>query len=1228
VLATGLFPAPLRAADDDEKRALHITAQAFDSPPRVVLSWTGKFIPSAPSRLLESVGIYRREVGTRDYTFVGSVTDPAQLSFTDTTITPGTLYEYLGLQYELENVSWYFPVPYSYNGRTASGVDVPLNDSPGTLLLLVDETVAPAISGALEVYRRNLIGAGWKPIVVQVARDTNSPGTFGPPALTSDPRPTKQIITNTLTANPDLKGVVLIGHVTMPFTGNESPDLHGQRAMASDAYYADINEVWQDTVAHTPDLQPHNSPGDLRWDTKVLEGRELMVGRIDMAALPAFAESETNLLSRYFRKNHLHRHAYVEAERKALYTSSYPLMAPTLQNMTSYLGYDSLLDGKSADWGTLTAGTSYLFAAAGTHGGYDNTLGIRTSNMAQNDYNVTFATAGASYMMETWRPNSALRGLIAGPAYGIGSIVSHGYYGDISFPTFSMGRPLGEVMVGQVADYRFFWFPPERGEVFDDRFGSVLHNLQGDPAVTLYATKAPGNLLASASGAHAILNWTASAADNLVGYHVYRSSGWDAPFARLTTNPVTALTFTDTTARTGAVLYMVRAVNLETRGTGTYFAASQGIFAPLSLDGTSNTPPTANPQTVSVNEDTPAPVILTGNDSDPLEFFVVTRPAHGRLDGDGANLVYTPDPDFFGTDSFTIIANDGYLDSAPATITMNVGSVNDAPVWSETPRAVTAFRHPATPSDFPLATDVSDIDSDPLTFRIVTPPTKGTASISGSTLLYRPNDTATGTDTLAIVANDGTVDTAPKTVTITIATDLALTSNLRAWWKFNESSGTSAADSAGTFPATLTAGTTFAPSGGIFGGALRTAGANQAAGVATQVFGTSRVGTGAISVWFKPADKDNNTRNQIVAEMGNGNGSTGLTLFIRNGSLFVHAQTDGNVSTSDTLSATAITNDAWHHLVLSFDMVDNVRYPEVLSAYLNGALIGRLPGMSFFKLSQPHGMGNRSGNAYIPGNRIAVSADAWFDGWVDDVRAYSVPLRAPQVVALAAEGGITPPATNELPNAVATVSPTSGYAPLTVTWNGSGSSDPDGTIASHAWSFSEGGTATGTSVQRTYPTAGSYSATLTVTDNLGATRSTTVNLNVLVGTTTRGTSIPWLISQFGTAPDYDVLDLLDHDGDGSAAWLEFRAGTDPKSAIDAFRITSIEPHSNGTITLHWRGSSAHGVNTPFRVMGSPTLAPDSWQPRSGDLPRAADGNNTFTDTPPADTDFFYLIEIP
>src|SRR5262249_8427288 len=79
---------------------------------------------------------------------------------------------------------------------------------------------------------------------------------------------------------------------------------------------------------------------------------------------------------------------------------------------------------------------------------------------------------------------------------------------------------------------------------------------------------------------------------------------------------------------------------------------------------------------------------------------------------------------------------------------------------------------------------------------------------------------------------------------------------------------------------------------------------------------------------------------------------------------------------------------------------------------------------------------------------------------------------------------------------VITASPTSGVAPLAVSFSGANSTDSGGTITSYAWNFGDGSTGSGVTVSHTYTNGGAFTATLTVTDNLGASASTTQGITV------------------------------------------------------------------------------------------------------------------------------------
>jgi chitodextrinase len=82
------------------------------------------------------------------------------------------------------------------------------------------------------------------------------------------------------------------------------------------------------------------------------------------------------------------------------------------------------------------------------------------------------------------------------------------------------------------------------------------------------------------------------------------------------------------------------------------------------------------------------------------------------------------------------------------------------------------------------------------------------------------------------------------------------------------------------------------------------------------------------------------------------------------------------------------------------------------------------------------------------------------------------------------------------PTASFTADPASGKAPLRVSFNGTYSNDPDGTIDSYIWDFGDGSTGSGETTSHEYTSAGTYTVTLTVTDNDGATDTTTATITV------------------------------------------------------------------------------------------------------------------------------------
>lgn len=181
--------------------------------------------------------------------------------------------------------------------------------------------------------------------------------------------------------------------------------------------------------------------------------------------------------------------------------------------------------------------------------------------------------------------------------------------------------------------------------------------------------------------------------------------------------------------------------------------------------GTPNTPPVADSQSVATNEDTALGVTLTGWDPDgnPITFKIITQPGHGTLSGTNANLTYTPALNYNGSDVFTFAANDGRIDSAIATVTVTVVSVNDAP----TALANVANTTVDTPVVINALANDSDVDGDVLTIVAVSDPTSGTVTFTATQITYTPNTGFAGGDAFTYTVSDGHGGEANAQVTVT-----------------------------------------------------------------------------------------------------------------------------------------------------------------------------------------------------------------------------------------------------------------------------------------------------------------------------------------------------------------------------------------------------------------------------------------------------------------------------
>ena len=179
-------------------------------------------------------------------------------------------------------------------------------------------------------------------------------------------------------------------------------------------------------------------------------------------------------------------------------------------------------------------------------------------------------------------------------------------------------------------------------------------------------------------------------------------------------------------------------------------------------------PPVANNDNAIVDEDAQVNVPVLGNDDDPngdtLAIDSFGQASNGTVTQNNDVLIYTPDADFNGSDSFNYTINDGNGNTDTATVFVTINAVNDNPVANNDSGS--------TDEDVPVIVDLvgndSDIDGDSLTIDSFTQPTNGVVTDNGDgTITYAPGSGFFGSDSFTYTVTDGDL-TDSATVQITV----------------------------------------------------------------------------------------------------------------------------------------------------------------------------------------------------------------------------------------------------------------------------------------------------------------------------------------------------------------------------------------------------------------------------------------------------------------------------
>ncbi|GIH69073.1 LamG-like jellyroll fold domain-containing protein [Sphaerimonospora thailandensis] len=288
------------------------------------------------------------------------------------------------------------------------------------------------------------------------------------------------------------------------------------------------------------------------------------------------------------------------------------------------------------------------------------------------------------------------------------------------------------------------------------------------------------------------------------------------------------------------------------------------------------------------------------------------------------------------------------------------------------------------------------------------------------------------------------------------------------YWRLGEQNGTVAADAGkgGVDGAYTATGVTYGRPGAITDSTDRAVALNNGgiASKASYVNPTTYSG----ELWFKTSTTSGGKL------LGFGNAASGTSsnydrhIYMTNSGKLVFGTYTGAINV--ITSPNGYNDDQWHHVVAT-------QGSGGMKLYVDGALVGSDP---------QTGAQNYTGYWRVGGDNINSWPDRPtgdnFNGEIDEVAVYGSVLTDSQIAEHWQKGSGNGPA-NQAPTASFSATCTD----LDCSFDAGASGDPDGSITGYAWDFGDGTTGAGQTATHTYPAAGDYPVTLTVTDDASAT---------------------------------------------------------------------------------------------------------------------------------------------
>jgi len=533
-----------------------VTAQA--APARISLNWK-------PHNNTTGFQVYRKLKGGTSWGAALANLDAGSLSYIDNSVQVGVSYEYKVIRTTSNLGNGY--------GYTNSGIELPMVEARGKLILMVDDFYSSALTSQLNQLQSDLEGDGWTVIRHDVSRSLPVPSV-------------KALVVADYNADPTkVKAVFIVGHVPVPYSGSLAPDGHGEHfgAWPADVYYGDVNGTWTDnSVGNAGASWPrnHNVIGDGKFDqTSIPSDVELAVGRVDMYDLPTFSASETTLLGNYLTKLSNWKRKVFTANGRALIDDNFDGYSDAF-SQNGWRGFGPLVHPDNVQdldyFGTLS-NQSYLWSYGCGGGWFSGANGVgSSSDFSSNNVQTVFTILFGSYFGDWDNTDNFLRCALAS-----GNTLTNFWAGYPNWYVQHMGMGetigYGTVLSQNNGDGHY--------EPANWQAGRIHIALMGDPTLRMHIVAPPSDVSPLVSGSTVNVSWNASN-ETVIGYHVYRKVGTAQSWERRTATAVTGTSFADNVSGiSGSVRYMVRALKLQIGHSGSYYNLSQGAFGVTNVSG-------------------------------------------------------------------------------------------------------------------------------------------------------------------------------------------------------------------------------------------------------------------------------------------------------------------------------------------------------------------------------------------------------------------------------------------------------------------------------------------------------------------------------------------------------------------------------------------------------------------------------------------------------------------